>query len=65
MKEVEEKLVKIREECASYTEHDTQDGKKYYYNAKTSQSVWDKPKCLTDLPGNFCEILEDFWIQSI
>ncbi len=53
MKEVEEKLVKIREECAGYTEHDTQDGKKYYYNAKTSQSVWDKPKCLTDLPGNF------------
>ena len=52
MKDVEEKLVKIREECASFTEHDTQDGKKYYYNSKTAQSIWDKPKCLTDLAGN-------------
>ena len=51
MKEVEEKLIKIREECALFTEHDTQDGKKYYYNTKTNQSIWDKPKCLSDLPG--------------
>jgi transcription elongation regulator 1 len=51
MKEIEEKLVKIREDCSQYTEHDTQDGKKYYFSSKTTQSVWDKPKCLIDLPG--------------
>lgn len=51
MKEIEEKLTKIREECSQYAEHDTQDGKKYYYSSKTTQSVWDKPKCLIDLPG--------------
>jgi len=45
MREVEEKLFRVREECAHYTEHDTQDGKKYYFNAKLNQSVWDKPKC--------------------
>jgi hypothetical protein len=51
MREINEKLVKAREESAVYTEHDTQDGKKYYYNAKTNQSVWDKPKCMTDVAG--------------
>jgi len=45
MRDVGEDLFRVREECAHYTEHDTQDGKKYYFNAKLNQSVWDKPKC--------------------
>lgn len=53
MKEVEEKLVKAREESAYYTEYETQDNKKYYFNTKTSQSTWEKPKCLVELAGMF------------
>jgi ethanolamine utilization cobalamin adenosyltransferase len=53
VREVEEKIFKLKDECAAYTEHDTPDGKKYYYNAKTNQSVWEKPKCLSDMTGNF------------
>jgi hypothetical protein len=53
IREIEEKLVKVREECAAFTEHEAPNapGKKYYYNVKTSQSTWDKPKCLSELPG--------------
>lgn len=49
MKDVEEKLVKMREESAFYTEHETGEGKKYYFNTKTSQSTWDKPKCISEV----------------
>ncbi|CAF0903174.1 unnamed protein product [Brachionus calyciflorus] len=49
IRETEELLVKTREECAMYTEHDTQDGKKYYFNTKSNQSTWDRPKCMHDL----------------
>lgn len=49
MREIEEKLFKVREECSHFTEHDTQDGKKYYFSTKLNQSIWDKPKCLTEL----------------
>jgi hypothetical protein len=60
MKDVEEKLVRVREECAYYTEHEAQDGKKYYFNTKMNVSTWDKPKCMTDVTGwlrkNFCLI---------
>ncbi len=31
-----------------WSEHTSPDGKKYYYNAKTGESVWEKPKELTD-----------------
>jgi pre-mRNA-processing factor 40 len=31
-----------------WTEHDAPDGKKYYYNSETQQSVWEKPQELTD-----------------
>jgi transcription elongation regulator 1 len=53
IRECDEKLIKVREECALYTEHDAPNtpGKKYYYNSKTNQSTWDKPKCLAELPG--------------
>jgi hypothetical protein len=53
VREVEEKIFKLKDECASYTEHDTPDGKKYYYNVKTNQSIWEKPKCLSEMAGNF------------
>ena len=31
-----------------WTEHDAPDGKKYYYNSETQQSVWEKPQELAD-----------------
>jgi transcription elongation regulator 1 len=53
MREVEEKIFKTREECVQFTEHDTPDGKKYYFNSKLNQSVWDKPKCLIEMAGMY------------
>lgn len=35
-----------------WTEHHTCDGKTYYYNSRTKESVWDKPQALLDLKGN-------------
>lgn len=49
IRECEEKIVKCREDCLLYTEHTTQDGKKYYFNSKLNQSFWDKPKCMQEL----------------
>ena len=49
MREIEEKLIKCRDQCQQYTEHSTPDGKKYYYNSKTNESNWDKPACLSEL----------------
>merc|ERR550519_1477685 len=31
-----------------WTEHTAPDGKKYYYNSKTQESVWEKPQELKD-----------------
>ena len=36
---------------AEWSEHKTADGKSYYYNARTQQSVWEKPKVLEDWEG--------------
>jgi hypothetical protein len=52
MREVEDKLLRAREESSAYTEHESPEGKKYYFNTKLNQSTWDKPKCLSDLSGN-------------
>lgn len=49
VRESEQKILKCKEECAIYTEHDTPDGKKYYFNTKLNQSIWDKPKCMLEL----------------
>ena len=71
MKEVEEKLAKTREESSTYTEHDTPDGKKYYYSSKTNQSVWDKPKCLTEQAGmhiyiyNYIHCINIYLIENL
>ena len=46
-------MLRVKEEASSYTEHDTPDGKKYYFNTKTNQSTWDKPKCLSEVVGKF------------
>lgn len=51
MKDVEEKLVKMREESAFFTEYETQEGKKYYFNTKTNASTWDRPQCIVDIAG--------------
>ncbi len=51
MKDVEEKLVRVREESAFFTEHETPEGKKYYFNTKANVSVWEKPSCFADITG--------------
>lgn len=33
-------------EVAEWSEHETPEGKKYYYNARTQSSVWEKPEPL-------------------
>lgn len=58
MRQVESLLSACKEHCASFSEYESQDGKKYYHNAKTNTSVWDKPQCLTDLPGEFFGAVE-------
>lgn len=49
MREVEEKLVKCREESQQFTEHTTPEGKKYFYNSKTNESTWDRPACFLEI----------------
>jgi transcription elongation regulator 1 len=39
--------VPLIEPC-DWSEHTSPDGKKYYYNAKSGESVWEKPKELAD-----------------
>ncbi|XP_015785267.1 transcription elongation regulator 1 [Tetranychus urticae] len=39
----------IRLAAAEWTEYKTPEGKPYYFSSKTKQSVWDKPKALSDL----------------
>lgn len=39
--------VPFMEPC-DWSEHTSPDGKKYYYNAKSGESVWEKPKELAD-----------------
>jgi hypothetical protein len=31
-----------------WSEHETPDGKKYYFNSQTSESVWEKPRVLVE-----------------
>lgn len=39
--------------AAYWTEHKAPDGRSYYYNAKTQESVWEKPQAMKDLEGKF------------
>ncbi|CAM1317070.1 TCERG1 (predicted), partial [Pycnogonum litorale] len=38
----------LQAKAVEWTEHKTPDGKSYYYNSKTNESVWEKPKELQD-----------------
>merc|ERR1719357_750161 len=38
----------VSEGMCKWTEHTAPDGKKYYYNAETQESVWEKPQELKD-----------------
>ncbi len=38
----------VEEPKCAWTEHDAPDGKKYFYNAETQESVWEKPQALID-----------------
>jgi hypothetical protein len=38
-------------EVAEWTEYKTNDGKAYYYNSRTAESTWEKPKVVVDWEG--------------
>ena len=38
-------------EVAEWSEHKNTDGRSYFYNARTGDSVWEKPKALADWEG--------------
>ena len=38
-------------EVQDWSEHKNVDGKSYYYNSKTMESIWDKPHVLIDWEG--------------
>lgn len=38
-------------QASHWTEHKAPDGRSYYYNSKTQESVWEKPQALKDLEG--------------
>ena len=38
-------------EVAEWSEHKNTDGKSYYYNSRTMESTWEKPKVLSDWEG--------------
>ena len=50
---MQDEIGKIKEEASTFTEHESPEGKKYYFNTKTNQSTWDKPKCLDDMHSKF------------
>ena len=40
-------------EVAEWSEHRTADGRCYYYNSRSADSTWEKPKALADWEGRF------------
>jgi hypothetical protein len=38
-------------EVFEWSEHKNTDGRSYYYNARTMESVWEKPQILIDWDG--------------
>jgi hypothetical protein len=49
LREVEEQLLRLQDEVSSFTDHETSEGNKYYFNKKSNESTWDKPKVFSDL----------------
>jgi hypothetical protein len=47
--------VKLR--ASEWIEYKTPDGRSYFFSNKTQESVWEKPKALIDLSGEFVELL--------
>lgn len=35
-------------EVAEWSEHKNPEGRSYYYNSRTAESTWEKPKVLVD-----------------
>lgn len=42
----------VRRLASEWIEYKTPEGKSYYFNSKSQESVWEKPKPLLELEGN-------------
>ena len=51
LKEAEEKLAKLNEEAAAWSEFKNPEGRPYFYNSKTTDSTWDRPIVFRDVVG--------------
>lgn len=44
----------IIQRASHWSEHKAPDGRPYFYNSKTNESVWEKPQALKDFESTFC-----------
>ncbi|UJR30629.1 hypothetical protein I4U23_018153 [Adineta vaga] len=49
LKELEEKMAKVNNDAAVWSEFKNAEGRAYFYNSKTTESRWDKPLVLNDV----------------
>lgn len=52
---LEEEEALVRAKAAEWTEHQTTDGRSYYYHGSTSQSVWIKPEAIMKFERKYLE----------
>ena len=51
-------------EVLEWSEHKNADGRSYYYNARTTESTWEKPKVLCDWEGK-CAMLINYIVTHL
>lgn len=52
-------------QAMEWCEHRSPDGKPYYFNVKTSSSVWEKPQALKDYDGVYSIKIFFYWRTQI